>query len=366
MVNESRMKIVTIVGARPQFIKAAPVSKAFQNNNIQEFFLHTGQHYDQMMSGIFFKELDIPEPALNLEIGSGPHGMQTGNMLIRIEEVLLKEKPELVMVYGDTNTTLAGALTAAKLHIPLAHVEAGLRSFNKKMPEEINRIVTDHVSDMLFCPTQTAVDNLALENIRRGVFVTGDVMFDSFLFHKEMATRKSEILETLGLTENRYTLATVHRAENVDHAAQLKQILSAFDQIAAEDCPLILPEHPRTSDRLKTFDLASGFKNHVQRIPPVSYLDMICLMANARAILTDSGGVQKEAYFAGVPCITLRSETEWPETLSGGWNRLAGANSDAIVEAYHKAISTANRPVEYNFGRGRSGDKIVELILAEI
>lgn len=369
------MKLVNIIGARPQFIKAAVISRAIKRYNenksdaaagIEEIIIHTGQHYDDNMDRVFFEELEIPVPRHSLGVGSGSHGKMTGAMLAKVETVLVDEKPDCVMVYGDTNTTLAGALTAAKLHIPLAHVEAGLRSFNKKMPEEINRIVTDHVSDILFCPTQTAVANLALENIRTGVFVTGDVMYDSFLFYREMAARKSKIFKTLGLTRDRYTLATVHRAENVDHAEQLNQIISAFGQIASEECPLILPVHPRTSHRLKTFKLAPGSDNHVRRIAPVSYLDMICLMANARAILTDSGGVQKEAYFAGVPCITLRNETEWPETLAGGWNRLTGAATDAIIEGYQEAVSTADRPTVNCFGGGRSGEKIVELIQTAI
>jgi UDP-GlcNAc3NAcA epimerase len=369
------MKLVNIVGARPQFIKAAVISRAIikhnaENSNaaggIEDIIVHSGQHYDDNMNRVFFEELEIPIPAHNLGIGSGAHGKMTGAMLEKIEAILVKAKPDGVIVYGDTNTTLAGALAAAKLHIPLAHVEAGLRSYNKRMPEEINRVVTDHISDILFCPTRTAVDNLALENISTGVFNTGDVMYDSFLFYKEMAARKSKILQTLGLTTNSYMLATVHRAENVDHAEELGQIFSAFDQIASKECPLILPLHPRTSRRLEAFKLAAGFNNNIRRIPPISYLDMVCLLAGARLILTDSGGVQKEAYFAGVPCITLRQETEWPETLAGGWNRLTGADADAIIEGYREALATADRQAANWFGQGCSGEKIVELIQTEI
>jgi UDP-N-acetylglucosamine 2-epimerase len=345
------MKLVNIVGARPQFIKAAVISRAIikhnaENSNaaggIEDIIVHSGQHYDDNMNRVFFEELEIPIPAHNLGIGSGAHGKMTGAMLEKIEAILVKAKPDGVIVYGDTNTTLAGALAAAKLHIPLAHVEAGLRSYNKRMPEEINRVVTDHISDILFCPTRTAVDNLALENISTGVFNTGDVMYDSFLFYKEMAARKSKILQTLGLTTNSYMLATVHRAENVDHAEELGQIFS------------------------EAFKLAAGFNNNIRRIPPISYLDMVCLLAGARLILTDSGGVQKEAYFAGVPCITLRQETEWPETLAGGWNRLTGADADAIIEGYREALATADRQAANWFGQGCSGEKIVELIQTEI
>jgi UDP-GlcNAc3NAcA epimerase len=234
------------------------------------------------------------------------------------------------------------------------------------MPEEINRIVSDHVSNLLFCPTQTAVDNLALENIDAGVFLTGDVMYDSFLFYKKLADRKSKILQSLGLTEDRYVLATVHRAENVDVAERLSQLISAFDQIASENCPLILPVHPRTNRKLDEFKLVPGSNNHVRRIPPLGYLDMICMMANAKAILTDSGGVQKEAYFAAIPCLTLRRETEWPETLSEGWNRLAGTNTDAIVEGFHHTAATGERSIDFAFGDGRSGEKIVQLIQEKI
>ncbi len=369
------MKMVNIVGARPQFIKAAVISRAILKHNadssgaadgIEEIIVHTGQHYDDNMNRVFFEELEIPIPQYNLGVGSGTHGEMTGAMLEKIEAILEKENPDSVLVYGDTNTTLAGALAAAKLHIPLAHVEAGLRSYNKRMPEEINRIVTDHVSDILFCPTETAVANLALENIRTGVFNTGDVMYDSFLFYKELAARKSKILKTLKLTPKRYMLATVHRAENVDHAEELNQIFGAFDQIASEECPLILPLHPRTSRRLEAFKLSTGSNHSVRRIAPISYLDMVCLMASARLILTDSGGVQKEAYFAGVPCVTLRKETEWPETLAGGWNRLTGASADAILDGFKEAVVAAERPEQNSFGTGRSGEKIVRLVHTEI
>jgi UDP-GlcNAc3NAcA epimerase len=368
------MKLVNIVGARPQFIKAAVISRAIASHNekhagsadcIEEIIVHTGQHYDANMAAVFFDELKIPQPRFNLGVGSGTHGQMTGEMLQKIETVLLDEKPDWVMVHGDTNSTLAGALAAAKLHIPLAHVEAGLRSYNKKMPEEINRILTDHVATILFCPTRTAVSNLARESIQDGVFLTGDVMYDSFLFYAELARRKSQILAELGLTSGRYLLATVHRAENTDDAECLQRILSAFEKIASAGFPLIWPVHPRTHRRLADADLAGGPNTGVRRIAPLSYLDMMRLMTNAKVVLTDSGGVQKEAYFAGVPCITLRNETEWPETLSAGWNRLAGTAAESIIAAFRQAAPAEKQTGTNAFGDGRSGDKMVDIILKD-
>jgi UDP-N-acetylglucosamine 2-epimerase len=295
------MKIVTIVGARPQFIKAAPVSKAIRDHNgkeeeprITEVLVHTGQHYDHGMSQIFFDELDISEPDLNLGVGSGTHGWQTGQMLVRIEEVLLEEKPDFVVVYGDTNSTLAGALAAVKLHIPVAHVEAGLRSFNRKMPEEHNRVVADHCADLLFCPTQTAVDNLAREGVTNGVYLVGDTMYDAVLQFSSIARKHSTILKDLDLEPKTYLLTTIHRPYNTS--------------------------------------LLEKVPTNVRMIEPIGYLDMLMLEENARLILTDSGGMQKEAYFFGVSCITLRPETEWLETIESGWNVVAGADVSAIVE----------------------------------
>ncbi len=368
------MKLINIVGARPQFIKAAVISRAIKAHNetqagtaavIEEIIVHTGQHYDVNMNAVFFQELEIPEPRINLGVGSGSHGKMTGAMLEKIETVLIDLKPDHVMVYGDTNTTLAGALAAAKLHIPVAHVEAGLRSFNKRMPEEINRILTDHLASLLFCPTQTAVDNLTAENIHSGVFLTGDVMHDSFLFYQEMARRKSTILKKLKLSAGQYALATVHRAENTDNPECLQKIFGAFAKIASDRFALIVPVHPRTRRRLEDSNMVFESNAHVRLIAPLSYLDMICLMANARGILTDSGGVQKEAYFAGVPCITLRNETEWPETLSGGWNRLAGTDPDSIINGFQQAVSAGERRVATAFGDGRSGEKIVAITQRE-
>lgn len=333
------IKLVTVVGARPQFIKAAAISRAIARNNkkssaclIVEKIIHTGQHYDENMSKVFFDELQIQPPDYNLGVGSRSHGEQTGRMLEKIEHVLLKQKPGCVMVYGDTNSTLAGALAAAKLHIPVAHVEAGLRSFNRKMPEEINRVMSDHISDLLFCPTKTAVKNLANEGISEGVYQVGDVMYDSMLF----LARKAKIierktLERLGIKPKSYYLTTVHRAENTDDTARLAQIVEALNEIATTDCPVILPLHPRTAICVDKYGLK--FANNVNVIQPISYLEMIVLENNSRTILTDSGGVQKEAYFLGVSCVTLRDETEWIETVESGWNALAGANKDRIVDA---------------------------------
>jgi UDP-GlcNAc3NAcA epimerase len=337
--TDGRLRIVTIVGARPQFIKAATVSRAIAAHNttgagtiLEEKLVHTGQHYDDNMSRVFFEELEIPEPAYNLGIGSGSHGEQTGRMLERIEQVLLSEKPDLVLVYGDTNSTLAGALVAAKLHIPVAHVEAGLRSFVRTMPEEINRVLTDHVSDLLFCPTPTAVTNLAREGIEKGVHQVGDVMYDSTLFYaRKVAPFEEETLRRLGIARRSFYLATVHRAENTDHAERLAGIFGAFAEVATRECPVIVPLHPRTVKYIHQYGLQVS--NDVKIIDPASYLEMVVLEKNARKILTDSGGVQKEAYFLAVPCVTLRDETEWVETVEAGWNILAGSNKQAIVTA---------------------------------
>jgi len=297
------MKIVSIIGARPQFIKAAAISRELRQEHT-EFLVHTGQHYDDNMSAIFFDELDIPEPDINLGVGSGLHGQQTARMLVEIEKILLDEKPNWVLVYGDTNSTLAGALAASKLHIPVAHVEAGLRSFNKDMPEEINRILTDHVSDLLLCPSQTAIDNLAYEGITKGVHLVGDVMYDALMFAVERAEIKSTILKKLGIKEKTYLLATVHRAENTDDEKRLKNILDAFDAL---DEPIIFPVHPRTKKAMQKIGYLPA--KHIQLIEPVGYMDMVILAKSARMVLTDSGGLQKESYWLGVPCITLRDET---------------------------------------------------------
>lgn len=369
------LKILDIVGARPQFIKLAPVLKAIERHNcegpdtpIEEVLIHSGQHYDYQMSQVFFDELGIKAPDHHLGVGSGSHGHQTGEMLKRVEEVLLEEKPDLVMVYGDTNTTLAGALAAAKLHIPVAHVEAGLRSFNRRMPEELNRVLTDHVSDLLFCPTETAVENLRREGFTNvlndgkllpsdyGLRTTdhgprttdrfppqatchkplvlnvGDVMYDAVLLYSELAQQKSDILSRLGLAPGGYALATVHRAENTDDPERLHAIFTGLANIAREGLPVIVPLHPRTRHALAPL-LPRSPAPLLKLIDPVSYLDMLILEKNARVVLTDSGGVQKEAFFFRVPCVTLREETEWVETVEAGWNILVGCAPEGIVQA---------------------------------
>jgi len=363
------LKIVTIVGARPQFIKAAMTSRVIKEHNartgdevLEEIFVHTGQHYDENMSRIFFDQMQISLPKYNLEVGSGTHGGTTGRMLVGIENILLDEKPDLVLVYGDTNSTLAGALAAAKVHIPVAHVEAGLRSFNKRMPEEINRILTDHVSQLLFCPTMVAVNNLRNEGITRGVNNVGDVMYDATLMFRELAEEKSCILFDLGVESGSYCLATVHRAENTESPERLKSIFSTFIELATVDCPIILPLHPRTAACIKRQELETLiYSNTALRvIEPVSFLDMVLLEKHSKIILTDSGGVQKEAYFHGVPCVTLRDETEWVETIEAGWNQLAGAIKDNIIKAVNAAAK--GRSI-LDYGVGDAAAKIVSSIL---
>jgi len=365
------MKIVTIVGARPQFIKAAPVSKALREAGHTEFLLHTGQHYDYGMSQVFFDELDLPAADVNLNVRSGSHGQQTGQMLIGIEEVLLKEKPDWALVFGDTNSTLAGALAAVKLQIPLAHVEAGLRSYNREMPEEYNRVLTDHCADLLFCPTKTAVENLAKEGLTRGVHEVGDPMYDAVLMFSEKAKERSTILHDLGLKKGGYLLATIHRAYNTDDPQILESIFSA---LASMDEPVIFPIHPRTRQKIKELaflnqksktcaETGRSIKNP-KLIDPVSYLDMLILEQNARLILTDSGGIQKEAYFFAVPCLTLRPETEWVETVQSGWNLLVDVDPERILNGLqHDFPSTNSTPAL--FGNGQSSHEIIR-ILGEI
>ncbi|MDM8527682.1 UDP-N-acetylglucosamine 2-epimerase (non-hydrolyzing) [Anaerolineales bacterium HSG24] len=323
------MKILTIVGARPQFIKSAPVSKALRDAGHEEFLLHTGQHYDHRMSQIFFEEMGISKPNANLGVGSGLHGQQTGQMLIQIEEILLTEKPDWVLVYGDTNSTIAGALAAIKLHIPVAHVEAGLRSFNREMPEEHNRVLTDHCADLLFCPTQTAVDNLAHEGVSQGVHLVGDTMYDAVLQFSKIAQQQSTILQNLELMPQEYLLATVHRPYNTDVPENLANIISAFLELGE---PVVFPVHPRTRKVIEALDIDIPADKNLRLIEPVGYLDMLMLEQNARMMMTDSGGMQKEAYFFAIPCITLRPETEWVETVETGWNRLVGADKQQIIK----------------------------------
>ncbi len=397
------MKIVTVLGARPQFIKAAPVSRALQAAGIEEYLLHTGQHYDARLSELFFDELSLPEPNVNLGIGSGPHGWQTGQMLIGIEAILQTEAPDWVLVYGDTNSTLAGALAAAKLQFRVAHVEAGLRSYNRSMPEEHNRVLTDHLSDLLFCPTQTAVANLKREGfsnhlveedvsyaastpdgdaspdrhaersrsipIKRGqsmpeagrICLVGDVMYDAALLFSELPRSvNSQVANNL---PGDYILATLHRPSNTDNPEALEAILEGLRQL---DLAVVLPIHPRTRQKLNDLGWLDRYLNdtNLRIIPPAGYLEMLHLEKNARLIITDSGGVQKEAYFFGTPCLTIRTETEWPETLQDGWNRLVEASSRAILDAVRLAIrpAQARQPL---FGDGQAARQIAHILLHE-
>ncbi len=353
----SNFKVATIVGARPQFVKAAAISRKLRRV-AHEVLIHTGQHYDANMSEVFFRELDIPAPDYHLGVGSGPHGKQTGEMLAQIERVLLGERSDYVLVYGDTNSTLAGALAAAKLQIPVAHVEAGLRSFNRRMPEEINRVLTDHLAALLLAPTEAAVRNLRLEGLTGGVELVGDVMYEVALEHLRAAERQSRILERLGLDGRGFALATIHRAENTDDLPRLSSILDALGRIGG-DCPLVLPLHPRTREAVRR--LSGTWLEHLEVIEPLPYFDMLRLESQARFILTDSGGVQKEAFFFRVPCITLRDETEWVETLESGWNVLAGADPERIVDAARK-----HRPGNgdgFPYGRGDASQRIIALLL---
>ncbi|MFH1160626.1 MAG: UDP-N-acetylglucosamine 2-epimerase (non-hydrolyzing) [bacterium] len=347
------MKIVSVIGARPQFVKAATVSRVILTYpGIREIILHTGQHYDENMSKVFFEELHIPEPDYNLGVGSGSHAWQTGMMLKGIEEVLLKEKPDWTLLYGDTNSTVAGALAATKLHIPVAHVEAGLRSFNRVMPEEINRIVTDRISDLLFAPTQTAIDNLKKEGLESSTKFTGDVMYDSLLYFREMVLNNLDQYRIKNLPE-KYFLATIHRAENTDHSEHMTNILKAFGALPFQ---VILPIHPRTRKIISSFSAPANLR----LIDPVSYLQMIALTMKAEKVLTDSGGLQKEAYFLGIPCITLRTETEWLETLLDGWNKVAGTDPDVIVKAVNSPPLSA--PRSEAFGDGHAADLILNFL----
>jgi len=352
------MKVLSVVGARPQFVKAAPVSRALRQV-AHEVLVHTGQHYDYEMSAIFFEELHIPAPDYDLEVGSGSHGWQTGQMLIRIEEVLLKEQPDWVLVYGDTNSTLAGALAAVKLHIPLAHVEAGLRSLNREMPEEHNRVLTDHAADLLLCPTQTAVDHLTREGVTRGVHLVGDVMYDAILYNIALAEQRSDALTRLGLSPGSYALATIHRPSNTDDPARLRAVLAALQSLAS-DYPVVFPAHPRTRRKLDELDF---YTPSIKLIDPVGYLDMLVLERHARLILTDSGGVQKEAYFFAVPCLTLRRETEWVETVETGWNRLVGDDLRSIVRLACDFRPTGSPPPL--FGDGHAAERIAALLKVE-
>jgi UDP-GlcNAc3NAcA epimerase len=345
------VRLASIVGARPQFVKAAVVSRALRQQH-EELIIHTGQHYDYNMSAQFFDELAIPAPDYHLGCGSGSHGVQTARMLESIEQVLMKERPDWVVVYGDTNSTLAGALAAVKLHIPIAHVEAGLRSFIRTMPEEINRVVTDHLSDRLFCPTETARRHANNEGILQGVELVGDVMYDTLLqVRPKIDVRAQSLLPELGVKPQNYVLVTVHRAANTDDPSALGNIASALNRL---ELPVIFPIHPRTRACLERYDIA--WKEHVHFIEPVGYIDMLTLEQGAYRILTDSGGVQKEAFFLEVPCVTLREETEWPETVEAGWNVLVGSRWEAILEAV--GLPRPNPSQQNPFGAGDAATRI--------
>jgi len=356
------VKVLTVLGARPQFVKAAPVSRALKAAGHDEFLVHTGQHYDQNMSRVFFDEMGLPEADLNLEVGSGPHGWQTAQMLTRLEKTMQEQQPDRVLVYGDTNSTVAGALAACKLLLPVAHVEAGLRSYNRTMPEEHNRVITDHCADQLFCPTSTAIDNLAREGITKGVHLVGDTMLDAVLEFGSIARRRSNILDKLEIKRGGYLLATLHRPYNTDIPENLESILDAFDEISE---PIVFPVHPRTRQRIDSLRGPVRPDGRLKMIEPVGYFDMLMLEQNARLILTDSGGMQKEAYFVGVPCITLRPETEWVETVAAGWNVLVGASREQII----KAVADQRWPTSTSpqlFGDGHAAGKIVACLTGEL
>ena len=385
------MKIVSIVGARPQFIKIAPFVHVIKKKNrlnsklkIRHLIIHTGQHYDFDLNKIFFEELGIPEPVCNLDVGSGSHGWQTGEMIIRLEKVLVKERPNWVLLYGDTNSTLSGALASTKLHIPIAHIESGLRSYNKKMPEEINRVLTDCCSDILFCPSDNAVKNLRKEGftniINNGKLINcssfastnkhirlplvvnvGDIMYDALLMCLEIAEKKSDILEKLKVHPKEYFLVTIHRAENTDNKNNLKNIIEALKEISKRNT-VIFPIHPRTKKVLRNLNLSLSDRKQIDLIDPVSYFDMLVLEKNAKKILTDSGGVQKEAYLFNIPCITLRNETEWVETVESGKNVLVGTNKNRISNATVNPSKIIKKPSQFLYGDGQAAEKILKCL----
>jgi UDP-GlcNAc3NAcA epimerase len=351
-------RVLTVVGARPQFIKAATVSRALLASGINECLVHTGQHYDWEMSQAFFEGLSIPKPEFNLEIGSGSHGQQTGRMLESLEQVMTDTSPDAVMVYGDTNSTMAGALAAAKLHLPISHVESGLRSFNRRMPEEINRVVTDHLSTLLFAPTQQAVDNLKAEGLTDGVIRTGDVMYDLAVeTAADLEAARDDTLSNYGVTPNEYALVTIHRAENTDDPNRWLKIVDGLRGIAASGIPIIWPAHPRT--RAKVDGLASA---NLKIVQPVPYLEAQTLIRYARVVMTDSGGVQKEAAFRQTPCRTVRTETEWVELLEYGVNQLVDAEPEAMVAAARDATWPASGLPADLYGDGRTSARVASAI----
>lgn len=359
------MLVVTIIGARPQFVKAAVVSRALRERaGAEEFIVHTGQHFDENMSRVFFEEMGIPEPDANLGISGGGHGAMTGSMLAELEAILARERPDWTLVCGDTNSTLAGALAAAKLNLPCAHVEAGLRSDNRRMPEEINRILTDHACDLLFAPTEEAVRRLAAEGISGSKVVrTGDVMLDAAMLFGEVARDKSRVLDLLDLEPGKFALCTLHRAENVDDRDVLAGILAGLGEVA-EDFPIVLPLHPRTRTRIKEFGLRGELSAQLRVTEPLGYLDVLRLESAAALVLTDSGGMQKEAFFQQTPCVTIRSETEWTELLPGGHNRLAVPGVDSIPEKVREALEAEPDWDVPLYGDGRSAETIAAALEA--
>ncbi|MFC6731899.1 non-hydrolyzing UDP-N-acetylglucosamine 2-epimerase [Haladaptatus sp. DYSN1] len=354
------MKLCSVVGARPQFVKAFPVSRALAADH-DEVLVHTGQHYDETMSAVFFTDLDIPEPAYNLGVGSAPHAIQTGEMMAKLDAVFDEEQPDAVLVYGDTNSTLAAALVAAKRDCVLAHVEAGLRSFNREMPEEVNRVLTDHAADLLFAPTDTAVANLEREGITAGVHLTGDVMYDAILAVADRAMAESTVLDRFSLTDGEYILATVHRPANTDDPETLRGIVEALGDAPL---PVVFPAHPRTVARLESFGLLDTAHNNLKLVSPVGYRDLVRLLAGAERVATDSGGIQKEAFFLDTPCVTLREETEWMETVDAGRNVLVGSSPDAIREGLTRAFALSEKPAPY--GDGHAAEKICEVLTHEV
>ncbi len=347
------------MGARPQFIKLAPLSRALRRR-FSEVLIHTGQHYDSGMSDVFFLELEIPKPDYHLGVGGGLQGEQTGKMLAEIERVLVGESPDIVAVIGDTNSTLAGALAASKLHIPVAHIEAGLRSFNRKMPEEINRVMTDHLSRWLFATSDIAINHLKREGITQGIYDVGDIMFDSILFAKTKVEAEDKLLNELSLKHREYYFCTLHRAENTDDKNILSRLLRGLSEL---NLPIIFPLHPRTKKRIAEFNLE--LPKSIRAIEPVGYLDSVSLMMKAAAVLTDSGGIQKEAYYLEVPCITLREETEWVETADVGWNAIVGSDPQKLLNAISQLSSVRTRKHPPLYGSGNTAEKISEILALE-
>lgn len=350
------MKVLTIVGARPQFVKASAVSRVLRTRGHDELIVHTGQHYDEELSDVFFENLEIPEPAYNLDVGSATHGAQTAAMIKGLESVITEVTPDVVVLYGDTNSTLAGAIVGSKVDSVLVHVEAGLRSY-ADMPEEVNRVLTDHAADLLFAPTTEAVENLTAEGITEGVYETGDVMYDVLLWATDRAAERSSVLKELGLDPGAYVLTTVHRARNTDDPDRLQAII---DGLSRSPLPVVFPAHPRTLNSLERYGLLETAITELHVVDPVDYLDFVCLLDGAERVATDSGGVQKEAFLLETPCVTLREETEWIETIESDWNRLVDADGEAIGRALREPRTPGDRPNPY--GDGDAAERIVEVL----